>query len=899
MKRTDFHEKSRSRAEKSLGRSFERRVRLSWFALLAERLWEALLWPFLVIASFLILTLFDVWGYLPPLLHRGLLFAFGIAFLISLFPLVRLPIPGREKALRRLEQNSGIKHRPATSYEDNLTVTAKAGDTAQIWALHRQRLAKLLARLKPSWPAPRTDRKDPYAIRAALFLVLIVAALAAGPNVWNRLTTALAPAPSGQPTLLRLDAWVTPPVYTGLAPIVLADGREQVGTGAESFRALTVPEGSQLIVRAYAPQGESVMVLTDTGKKRTETTAATPKTSVKQGLSEFNLTLGAPGSAEVQVGGEMVAKWRFELIEDEPPSIVLVGQPTTTPRAALRLNFRAADDHGVASAEARFALAEALTEDKAPIAPKQAAKADPLREPPKMPIQLPRMNAKELEGHATQDLTGHPWAGLKVKMTLFARDQAEQTGASEVYQFVLPERKFTKPLAKAIVEQRKMLVRKPHRADLVARALDALTIGAEHTFDKPSIYLSIRNAYWRLKTDLTPEGHASVADQLWTIALRIEDGDLPRAERDLRSAQEELMKALQANASQEEIQKLVEELRNALGQYLQELAQQQQQKGNMPPQESKDGDQLVSQQDFDKMLKNIEELAKSGSKDLAQQMLSELKDILDRLQTGNFPDNAQQQRDAKMMEDLNDLVSKQQKLMEETFNARRREQGNDNQAFEVSPPGQPMDFGPGMFMDQEFPPQQGQDDKGAQQGPDQPGESAQGRSGGQGKMGQSGARPKGQGRFDDLGKRQSELRDTLQGLIDRFRGEGANAPDQFNDAGDAMGEAKDALEDENLGRAAEEQGRALEQLREGAQSLAEQMQANDNQEGQAQGESGRDPLGRPDRSNRPDLGLSVKVPDQIDIQRAREVLDELRRRLGDPSRPAIELDYLERLIRSY
>ena len=52
-------------------------------------------------------------------------------------------------------------------------------------------------------------------------------------------------------------------------------------------------------------------------------------------------------------------------------------------------------------------------------------------------------------------------------------------------------------------------------------------------------------------------------------------------------------------------------------------------------------------------------------------------------------------------------------------------------------------------------------------------------------------------------------------------------------------------------------------------------------------------------SKYPDLGLSVKVPDQIDIQRAREVLDEVRRRLGDPSRPMFELDYLERLIRSY
>jgi hypothetical protein len=115
-----------------------------------------------------------------------------------------------------------------------------------------------------------------------------------------------------------------------------------------------------------------------------------------------------------------------------------------------------------------------------------------------------------------------------------------------------------------------------------------------------------------------------------------------------------------------------------------------------------------------------------------------------------------------------------------------------------------------------------------------------------------------------------------------------------------MGDAKEALGQQNLDRATEEQNRALDQLRQGAQSLAEQMMENgEAQAGQGQGNSGKDPLGRPDRSNRPDLGLSVKVPDEIDIQRAREVLDELRRRLGDPTRPIIELDYLERLIRSY
>jgi hypothetical protein len=93
---------------------------------------------------------------------------------------------------------------------------------------------------------------------------------------------------------------------------------------------------------------------------------------------------------------------------------------------------------------------------------------------------------------------------------------------------------------------------------------------------------------------------------------------------------------------------------------------------------------------------------------------------------------------------------------------------------------------------------------------------------------------------------------------------------------------------------------ALDRMRKGSQAMAQEMMENgEMQAGRGPGSNGRDPLGRPDRSNRPDLGLSSQVPDKIDIQRAREVLDELRRRIGDPSRTTLELDYLERLIRSF
>jgi len=57
-----------------------------------------------------------------------------------------------------------------------------------------------------------------------------------------------------------------------------------------------------------------------------------------------------------------------------------------------------------------------------------------------------------------------------------------------------------------------------------------------------------------------------------------------------------------------------------------------------------------------------------------------------------------------------------------------------------------------------------------------------------------------------------------------------------------------------------------------------------------------DPLGRPQRTTGPDLGTTVKVPDEIDIQRAREILEAIRKRLGAPGIVDMERDYLERLL---
>ena len=116
-----------------------------------------------------------------------------------------------------------------------------------------------------------------------------------------------------------------------------------------------------------------------------------------------------------------------------------------------------------------------------------------------------------------------------------------------------------------------------------------------------------------------------------------------------------------------------------------------------------------------------------------------------------------------------------------------------------------------------------------------------------------------------------------------------------------MERAERALRNGDLNGATDHETRALEQLRQGARDLAQQMMRqlpsryglNDNR-----GEL--DPMGRPpQRTDGPDPGTGVRVPDQIDVQRAREILEELRRRLGETTRPPVELDYLERLLKRF
>ena len=124
-----------------------------------------------------------------------------------------------------------------------------------------------------------------------------------------------------------------------------------------------------------------------------------------------------------------------------------------------------------------------------------------------------------------------------------------------------------------------------------------------------------------------------------------------------------------------------------------------------------------------------------------------------------------------------------------------------------------------------------------------------------------------------------------------------------------MRDAEGQLGEGDADGAVDSQGRAIDAMRKGAQGLAQQMgqdgpngpgpNGRPGRMGQSRANQDTDPLGRPLRGRDYGDDTTVKVPGEIDVQRARRILEELRRRFGESFRPQLELDYIERLLKDY
>lgn len=723
--------------------------------------------------------------------------------------------------------------RPLTALADRAAI----GGEGALWQAHLAQMQARAALARAVRPNAELTRRDPYALRLAGLVALAMALIFGGAGQMGQGIEALA-ATVSRP--LATDTPLSGPSWEGWAEPPAYTRRPTLYLNAVAEgEALELPKGTEVTFRLYG-QGASVS-------------------------QDIGPILGddpqAPAFRAEQSGAIQIAGRRFDVVvlSDNAPVIRAGAAPVRRADGRMVQDFQAEDDHGVISGQAVIALDLGAVDRRFGLA------VDPESRPAvELALPLPRGDRRDISGQLTEDLSRHPWANLPVSVSLRAIDGIEQVGESEPMRTILPGRRFFNPLAAALIEMRRDLLWSRDNAGRSAEILRAVTWQPQG-FVEQTLYRELRGAVTVLEGEaLSDKARDDLAEALWQAAVQLEDGGLSDALERMREAQQKLSEAIRNGASPDEIQRLMDELKAATDAYTQMLAEQGQQDPSERFTRNQPGQQITGDQ-IQQMMDEIQRLMNEGRMAEAQELLEQFNRMMENLQVqqGQGGEGQQGSSGNQPMNRLAETLREQQRLSDEAF-------GDMQDQFGQGQSGQPS--------------------------------------------------PNAQG----LADRQRQLRQELgqqQGLLP---GQGSPGGDearrQLDEAGRAMEDAERALREGDSGGALQRQADAIESMREGMRALGDMLnqQAQQGQQGQQGGQEGQqpgggdragaagdsydqrpalDPLGRQRDGNGNVIAGGDPLAEGADpSRRARDLLDEIRRRSGQSDRPQDERDYLGRLL---
>lgn len=842
--------------------------RRAWRALAWERA-APLLWPVAaIVAVFTAAAFSGLPLVLPGPLHVAFLALTGLAPAVALGRAARRwRRPSPMEVERRIESDSGVAHRPLAALRDGVDFSNGDASARALWAAHLARSAAGLRRLTVRRARPDMAGADPWGLRQLALLLLLVTAVGAWGDWGPRLTAALSPsfavaAIGSGGAGVTVEAWLAPPEATGIAPIFLPAGSTAgAPTGTrEADAALTpVPQGARLTARAAGPLGGAPLSLrVNNGEQAFEV--------VDGRNQQIEATVARGDVIAVVRRGVTLAQWRIQVIADQPPEAAFVGEPAVTERGGLRVDYVAADDYGLARIKLRV-VPQGKDDDDVSDAGGAGAAVE------ETAVPLPGVRPKQARGGGVFDFTANLWAGLPATLTLIAEDAGGQSGESEPVAVVLPERRFVHPVARALVAERRRLTLEgePARGS-VETALRLLAARPEAFRGDAAALLGVASAAGRLAFDYGPRSVREAQNLMWEAALRIEDGGAAQAERAVRQARQALDDALERGASDAELRALMDRLQGAMDAWLDALEQQMRQalqNGEKPPALPPElADRMTDRGELQTMMDRMRSMAETGARDAARRMLSQLQNMMDRMQTAG-PDQGVAERNQAfdLMRRLRELAEKQQELQDDTFRlgARAGGEGEDPAAARRRPSRDRLD---------------------------------------------NRRKPTASPLMQRQAERQQELRRSLGDAMREMGELTGDIPRPLGRAEREMREAENALRGGAPDAATEPQGEAVQALREGLQDFAEKVLeqmagamagAGQAQPGAGGAGRGRDPLGR--QAPQGEGGAldvnSIKTPTETEIQRARDIMQELRRRAGETARPPLEREYIDRLLRRF
>lgn len=815
-------------------------LRLTHAGLWAERLARAF-WPLwsLAIAALAALA-FGLQDHLPldAFWYGVVSLALGLVWAV-VHGARRFRRPSRAEAMARLDAR--LPGQPLAALADAQALGLGDPASQAVWAAHRARMVARAADARAVAPDLRLSDRDPYALRYVALTALVMALLFG--SLWRVVTVAgLVPggAEAAQ-TGPTWEGWVQPPAYTGKPALYLAD---QTGD------TLRLPVGSRIQLRFYGEPGG--LILSETVSARTD---SPPASEMKQ---EFVVLQ----SGLLQIEGRGGRDWQVEVIPDGAPVVDVKAEIGREADGRFRQEFSASDDYGVTKGQVVIRLDLAAVDRRFGLAAEPEAIAEMVLDLP-MPVRGDRTKFTEL---LVDDLSKTLLSNQPVTMSYSVTDAAGQVAEAKPLSLTLPGRRFFDPFAAAVIEMRRDLMWSRANGTRVAQVLRAMTYKPEGLLRNTAALERLRATMARLDTGLAAPGldpalRDEVAEELWQIALMVEEGDLASARDRLRRAQDRLDEAIRNGASPEEIQELMDEMRQALNDLMREMAEEAERNGEQPQQQ--DGPTIeMSQDQLQQMLDELQRLMEEGKTAEAAELMEQLRQFMENMQLGEGQGGQGQGGPG-------------QQAMRELGETLRDQQGLSDDAFRDLQDGQPGN-------------PEGQ----------QPGE-------GEGTEGE------GQQPGDSLADRQGDLRRQIERLERDGRLPGGSSERgeegrrQLDRSGEAMREAERALRDGDLPGALDRQAEAMEALREGMREFGEALAEESRREGEtrmgdAEGQddprAGRDPLGR-QTGEGSRIGSDRNMVQEQDIRRrAEELLGEIRRRSGELTRPEGERDYLKRLL---
>jgi uncharacterized protein (TIGR02302 family) len=316
----------------SLARLVTTKRMLARMVLFFEQLLPPLMPVLSVIAFYLCASWFGLFRSVPDWLRILLLLAFAGAFLVSLLPFRNLRWPDVADADRMLEERNGLPHQPVTVQEDEPAFDSRFAHV--LWREHQARMAEKIAALDAGMPRPDIAAHDRFALRAIPALLLVTAFGYSLSINGGSIGDALQAAPE-QVTVdpaVRIDAWVTPPSYTGRAPVYLtADGSEQAPIGIPQFSGLTVrvsggKTAEKVVFRKANGEAQDIAVQADTKPQQPPAAAGGQPdgTPANQALIAQTHVMKLEENGALEVNGR---RWSFNVLPDKAPEIAFDGMP--------------------------------------------------------------------------------------------------------------------------------------------------------------------------------------------------------------------------------------------------------------------------------------------------------------------------------------------------------------------------------------------------------------------------------------------------------------------------------------------------------------------------------------------------------------------------------------------